>query len=89
MKITDILNKYVVGSGFDCYAVIPALIDHIGKLDVVAVHGVEAVRVLYPVGSVWGTQSRGVNINIIEPCVRPIHDVDAPKWRLEDTDYKT
>jgi hypothetical protein len=44
----DILDEDVVGAWLDGYAVIAALVDHVCELDIICIHGVEAICILNP-----------------------------------------
>ena len=48
-EVRYILDEYVVGSWLDGNAVVAALVHHVGQHNVVDVHCVEAICILYPV----------------------------------------
>lgn len=64
----------------------PPLVHKICKRDVLSIHRVEPVRVLHPVVAIRGFQGGVVDINIVKPHVRAVHDVDGPQWTLDDAD---
>lgn len=51
------------------------------------VHGVEAIRILHPVLAKGGAGGRVIHVDMVEPHVRPVHDVDGPQWRILHINY--
>lgn len=82
-----ILHKDIVGSWFDGYAVVAALVYHVRQLYVVGVHGIETICVLHPVGSVRGIYGSCVIEDVVKPHIGSVHDVQGPKRRVLHIDY--
>lgn len=83
---SHILDENIVRSWLDCYAVVTALVYHVGQFYVVDVHGIEAICVLHPVGSVRGIDCCRVVEDVVEPHVCSVHDVQGPERRVFNVD---
>lgn len=79
MHLTYILHKDVVGARLDSNAVIAALIDNIGKFNIIRIHSVESIGVLNPVLAEWCIDRCSIIVDVVEPHICAVHDVEGPE----------
>ena len=65
----------IVRSWLDSNAVITTLINKVREFDVISIHRVETISILYPVRSKWSIDRGGVAENVVKPHIGAIHDV--------------
>jgi len=74
--ILYILDIDIVRTRFESYTIIPSLVDHVGKPDIVRIHRVKSISVLNPVHTIRRIDSSGIGEDVIEPHIRAIHDIE-------------
>ncbi len=64
----------------DLRGLVLTLIYEVGERDVVCIHCVEPVGILDPIRAVRCRKSSVVDIDVVKPHIRAVHDIDRPQW---------